>query len=66
MMIVKMPRMVRLNENNNTRPNTPRKMANVTGIRSGKIKINAPVTIGMAEIIDGSLKARNNNPSATR
>ncbi len=54
------------NEKNKIKPNIARNIPKVIGINSGKMKINTPVTNGIAETMDGILKLKNRTPNATR
>ena len=63
---VSTPRIDSEKEKNKINPKTARKTPKVIGINSGKMKISAPVTNGIAETTDGILKAINKNPKATK
>ncbi len=65
-MKVRTPRMESEKEKNKINPNRARNIPKVMGISSGKMKINTPVTSGIAETIDGILKLKKRTPSATR
>lgn len=53
-------------EKNKISPNNARNIPKVMGINSGKMKIIAPVTSGIAETTDGILNAINKTPNATK
>jgi hypothetical protein len=58
--------MVNEKEKSRISPKTTRNIPKVMGIRSGKMKINIPVTKGTPAMAEGILKLMNKIPRATK